>query len=253
MKNKLGFDWLLLRLLCGGVLLPVCSYADSDAVVNSSISSLEQATHLAQSFWGNREFSRVLGAQQATLTLTRVGEKSQLTDNGSLTLLLSANTRGQRLHSWALRQGGAVDLDYDFSGTVNILGLHKQLLNSADIGQSIGTGVHGGYVAAGVRLNLSMGPLYPDSSIFWRYSLAAGPGELYYRGTAQFDGTQAVATAQSVGGRGQVMLWLENKWELSINRWELVFNTQYMTGAAQQGLHTSYIVFGLGVERSWSF
>ncbi len=226
--------------------------ADSEAVVNGTASSVEQLGQLARSYLNESQFSLGLAAQQATLTLNRTGARAQMTDNGTVTLLVSADSRGHPLWQIPLQRHGDVNLAWDWTATGNWMGLHRQLLNQANVGSNIGTSVQGGFLAAGIRLNLGMGPLYNDSSIFWRYSLALGPGVMRYQGHSLFEGSAASSTPVSVGGRWMLTDYVENRWELVIDRWELLLNAQYLQGQSQ-GLHTWYMVVGLGAAYRFSW
>ncbi len=226
-------------------LLSLVAQADSETVVEGTSASIEQLTHLAQGYLNNSQFSLGLGVQQATLTLGRTAARAQMTDNGTLTLLVSADSRGHPLWQEPLQRHGQVNLAWDWTATGNWMGLHRQLMNQADVGSNIGTSVQGGFVAAGIRLNLGMGPLYSNSNIFWRYALAFGPGVMRYQGHSLFEGSAASSTPVAVGGRWLLTDYVENRWELVMDRWELLLNAQYLQGQSQ-GLRASYMVVGLG-------
>ncbi len=214
--------------------------------------TLDHIVKVTDQYLQDRQISLGLGMQQGTLTLSRPGDRAQLTDNGSLSLLINANTAGHLLADWPLQAGGSVALSGDLTATANILGVNKQLLNSADVGTDIGTHVNGGFIAVAPRLNLSMGPLYADSAIYWRYSFAAGLALLHYNGSADFMGSSATGLHSVSTGAAIPAEYLENKWVLSLHRWDIIFNTQYLL-SRHQGYQVSYEVFGLGLAYALPF
>ncbi|NNM52152.1 MAG: hypothetical protein HKM02_07990 [Pseudomonadales bacterium] len=236
------------------VIILSCLAVRADETSNTSppATALDHIVKMTDQYIQDRHLSLGLGMQQGTLSLSRPGDVAKMTDNGSLSLLINANTAGHLLADWHMRAGGSIALSGDLTATANILGVNKQLLNSADVGTDIGTHVNGGFVAVAPRLSISMGPLYQDSAIYWKYSFAAGLALLHYSGSADFMGSSATGL-HSVSTDSVIPAeYFENKWVLSLQRWDIIFNAQSLL-SKHQGYQVNYEVFGLGLAYALPF
>ncbi len=243
-------------LLLGLGLGLICAGANAaDSSAESIGTSVLEGVKAMDAMFSGSQLQLGLQAQQGTLTLSRPGARSQLTDNGSIALLATVNSSAHPLLAWHMLDGGAVHLGYDWTATANILGVHDQLFasstgsgnnyGSATTGSNIGTGVTGGYIAAASRLRLSMGPLYAGRPLYWSYSLALGAALLDDHGRAQFNPGNAAWVA-TVRGEPILTEFMDNRWVFTSGRWNTEFSAQYLAGH-QQGYGLSYYNFSLGL------
>jgi hypothetical protein len=247
---------LLTAMLALPALADDTATADSASTVNSAGNTAEptlasSSTKLLKSYVLGRNVQIGLGYAQENMVFTRPGDRAQMTDNGSIVLLASLSSQTRPLRSWALRDGGAVSLGYDFTATGSFFDMNQQLVQSADAGSKIGTDVKGGFIAAAPRLTLNMGPLYADSHVFWKYSLGVGPALLHYSGNAAFYGDNASGT-HAVSGSAVPAVYFENRWTTQLGHWDLVLNAQYVA-SRHEGYNLAYQVYGFGVAYEFGF
>ena len=225
--------------------------ATTDSSDNSQPPSLLNSTeNLAKSYVLGRNISLGVGFAQGTFKLSRSGDNAQITDNGGATLIAAIDSATHPLKDWPLRHGDAT-LGYDFTATGGFFSPSKQLLDNATQGTDVGTSVNGGFVAAAPRFTFNMGPLYPDSHIYWKYSAGVGAALLHFDGKALFEGDQS-SGEHSVSGAAVPSLYIETKWQMQFGHWDVIFNSQYL-GDRHQGYLTTYEGYGLGAAYQFSF
>jgi hypothetical protein len=183
---------------------------------------------------------------QATYKTTHSNStgKTQITDNGAPSPIIELNSSEKILKSWPLRVGSAI-IGWDINASVSYFDTHDQLVNSAFRGQNIGTKVSGKYIGVAPTLFLKMGPLYPDSDIYWKVGFSAGPGLFQGSGTAYFNTTTG-STIYNVGSSSPVFaIYTAAAWQLQVGNWN--FNIMGKVLQPHDGNHTSLESYGFGL------
>jgi hypothetical protein len=199
--------------------LALASFSAAAQTTADSASGFASVADQALSILSKQSFSVGVSYSQATFKSTQEGEKTQITDNGTVSPTIDFNSSEKLLKSWPMKTGALV-VGWDIRASASYFDTHYQLVNSAFRGDDIGTKVSGGYVGVAPGLFFKIGPLYPDSDIYWKVGFGAGPGLLKSSGTALFpDGT-----VREVGASSPTLaLYTDAYWQLDVGHWRFGF------------------------------
>jgi hypothetical protein len=168
---------------------------------------------------------------------------AQITDNGAPSPIIELNSSEKILKAWPLPAGSA-SIGWDINATASTFDTHYQLVNSALRGEDIGTRVSGEYIGVAPTFFLKMGPLYSDSSIFWKVGYGIGPAIFHGSGTAYFNTTSG-GIVTDVGSSSPVLaLYQAASWKFQMGHWYLNFMAKLIT--PQGDVHTSLESYGFG-------
>jgi len=169
---------------------------------------------------------------------------AQITDNGAPSPIIELNSSEKILKAWPLPVGSA-SIGWDINASASTFDTHYQLVNSAFRGEDIGTKVSGEYIGVAPTLFLKMGPLYSDSSIFWKVGYGVGPALFHGSGTAYFN-TPSGGITSDVGSASPVLaLYQAASWQLQVGHWYANFMGKIILPLGD--VHTSLESYGFGL------
>lgn len=199
--------------------LALASFSSAAQTAADSASGYASVAEQALSILSKQSFSVGVSYSQATFKNTQSAGRTQITDNGAISPTIDFNSSEKLLKSWPMKTGTIV-IGWDIRASASYFDTHYQLVNSAFRGEDVGTKVTGGYVGVAPGLFFKIGPLYPDSDIYWKVGFGAGPGLLQSSGTALFpDGT-----VRDVGSSSPTFaLYTDAYWQLDVGHWRFGF------------------------------
>ena len=238
--TPLGLAWLLL-------LVPVQARAEDmpppppDTGVVKAI-----AQRTAEGLRGT-SMTLEAGYVQGTFKATKPGAPgdTQITDNGQVNFLLDFDTQESALWRVPMKVGSFI-VGWNVAATAGAFHANKQLINSAFDGTGVGTSVNGQYLALGPGLFMRMGPLYPNSQIYWTFGVGLGAAATRYSGSAQFGGV--TGPIETVGTNAiRPALYETAYWRLDVGQWLVVFTGKYFLIHDPNLTTTSYEIYGLNL------
>jgi len=187
------------------------------------------------------------GWVQGTFKASKNGApgNTEITDNGQVNFLLDFDTQEAALWRVPMKVGSFI-VGWNVSAVAGAFHANKQLVNNAFSGTGIGTSVNGQYLAVAPGMFMRMGPLYPDSQIYWTFGMGLGAGATRYRGTGQFGGS--TGPIETVGTNTVRPAWYGTAyWRLDVGQWLLVFNGKYFMIRDPNLVWGSYEIYGLNL------
>ncbi len=227
--------------------------ATAQTAANSTLASPSAGlTDLGMFKLENKSFTLGLAYTQVTYKTTHANAsgKTQITDNGAPSPIIELSSSEKLLKSWPMRTGSAT-IGWDITASASIFDTHDQLINSAFRGQDIGTKVSGGYIGVAPTVFLKVGPLYPDSEIYWKVGYGIGPGLFRGSGTASFN-TPSGTTVENVGSTSATFaLYNAATWQLQVNHWYFDIMGKWLQPL--DGKRTSLESYGFGLAYRFDF
>lgn len=237
----------LLPALAAGVLLARGAYATSPLAQSAAsaipapeaappVSSLQeqalQAAGRAQEYLRGQSLTVGLGWSQdffrlySTSKIERPGpELATVTDNGALAPSVQYDSQEFGLATLPLRTG-ALALGYNFIFTYSTFSVNRETVDNPFVGEDRGTRVSGDFALAGPMLFARLGPLYPESELFWRLGGGAGAALMRYSGTVEIRQGEHFGEVIRVSDQAnRLRLFTALLWELQFSRWLLTFRS----------------------------
>jgi hypothetical protein len=191
-----------------------------------------QAAGRAQEYLRGQSITVGLGWSQdffrlySTAKIERPGpELATMTDNGALTPSLQYDSKELGLATLPLRTGALV-LGYNFVFTYSTFSVHRETIDNPFVGEERGTRVSGDFALAGPMLFARLGPLYPESEIFWRLGGGGGAALMRYSGWVEIrQGEHFGEVIRVSDDPNRLRLFTALLWELQFSRWLLTFRS----------------------------
>jgi hypothetical protein len=246
MNIRLARNFWAVPTLAGCALALAAVSASAQSVAPAPSASSGPKDDVASGLAGN-SFSLAINYAQATFKTTRAGYRSQITDNGGATPALELSSGERVFRSWPMQTGHML-LGWNFKAVASVFETRYQLVDSAVRGENRGTSVRGGFVGLAPTVFFKLGPLYPDSEIFWKVGYGVGPGYLKSSGTALFTG----GSVQTVGSSsGELALYQDGFLQLQAGNWQFeISGKTLLQGDAEK---TSLETYGFGVAYRLGF
>jgi hypothetical protein len=157
---------------------------------------------------------------------------ADVTDNGRLSPFVDYASAERPLVSAPLSIG-ALTLGYNFAASYSTFDVNRELVDNPFQGQDFGTRVQGDYATAGAVLFAKLGPLFPDSNVFWRAGFGAGGAVMRYSGNVEVRQGIHFGEIHDVSGQpDQLRLYTTLYWDLQFGRWLVAFRTLTIQAAA---------------------
>ena len=229
---------------CALALASTTASAQDAATTPSRLAGLKDdvASGLA-----GKSFTLAINYAQATFKATRASGRTQITDNGGATPALELSSGERAFRSWPMQNGNML-VGWNFKAVASVFDTRYQLIDSAVRGDNRGTSVSGGFLGLAPTIFLKLGPLYPDSEVFWKVGYGIGPGLLKSSGTALFPG----GSVQEVGSSSpKLALYQDGFVQLQAGNWqfEISGKTLYVGDEDKTSLET----YGFGVAYRLGF
>ena len=230
------------RMLCVGALIFSSSVFAADAAQEPESGSA-RVSDAAVFDLSKQSFTLGLAYAQVTYK-ARQPSYTQITDNGAPSPIIELTSSEKTLRDWPLRTGSAV-LGWDINASASIFDTRYQLVNSAFRGQNIGTDVRGGYIGLAPMLFLKVGPLYPDTQLYWKVGYGIGPGLLKSSGTAAFSSSTGTVIGNVGSSAPALALYNTATWQLQAGNWYFDMTGKMFT--THDSSHSSLESYGFGV------
>jgi hypothetical protein len=157
---------------------------------------------------------------------------ADVTDNGTFSPFVDYASAEKPLASAPLATG-VLTLGYNFAATYSTFNVNRELVDNPFQGEDFGTHVQGDYVLAGAALFAKLGPLFPESQVFWRVGLGAGGALLRYSGNVEVRQGVHFGEVHNVSGQADVLRpYTTLYWDLQFGRWLVSFRTMTISAAA---------------------
>lgn len=162
--------------------------------------------------------------------------KAKLTDNGRLNLFQRFQTEESYFVEVPM-QVGFLRLGYNFITYLTFFETDKQEVLDGVFGEELGTGASGHVIGFAPFLFMVIGPLYPDTEIYWKTGLGVGVASIQYEAVVLFRNNRSPQTSRErlSDSDFNLSIFSQALWELNWERWVLTFQITRLTGDTQNG------------------